>query len=143
MQIFGARCTYGQVIKSYAVPTVREAPRRYSPGQVVAVEYRPIIGEPSHISTSYVERSNLTIWMARRRFTRLTNAFSNKLTNHAAATSLFVALQLVTASTRLPAQRLPSHLVSRITSDQSANSCGPPWRRNIVPASARSIALSR
>lgn len=89
-QVMGARSAYGQVIKTYSTPVVKEAARRYAPGEVVAVEYRAIVGEPAHISTSYVERSNLTIRMSNRRFARLTNAFSKKLENHAAAISLFV-----------------------------------------------------
>ena len=89
-QVMGSRSAYGQVIKSYDMPVVKEAARRYAPGSVVAVEYRAIIGEPQHISTSFVERSNLTIRMANRRFARLTNAFSKKIENHAAAVSLFV-----------------------------------------------------
>jgi hypothetical protein len=48
-------------------------------------------GVPAEISTSYVERSNLSVRMASRRFTRLTNGFSKKLENHAAAVSLYVA----------------------------------------------------
>jgi hypothetical protein len=48
-------------------------------------------GVPAEISTSYVERSNLSLRMASRRFTRLTNGFSKKLENHAAAISLYVA----------------------------------------------------
>ena len=89
-EIFGDRCTYGQIVKKYAGEPGKDAARRYSPGYVVDVDRRAVIGQPSHISTSYVERSNLTIRMANRRFTRLTNGFSKKLENHAAATSLFV-----------------------------------------------------
>ena len=53
-----------------------------------------VAGVPAEISTSYVERSNLTVRMASRRFTRLTNGFSKKLENHAAAVSLFVCCAL-------------------------------------------------
>lgn len=89
-QVMGARSAYGQVIKHYRMPTVKEAARRYSPGEVVAVEYKAIQGEPEHISTSYVERSNLTIRMSNKRFARLTNAHSKRLPNHAASVALFV-----------------------------------------------------
>jgi hypothetical protein len=70
---------------------VPEAARRYSPGKVVAVERTVVLGEPEYISTSYVERQNLTLRMSQRRFTRLTNAFSKKLENHMAAVALYAA----------------------------------------------------
>ncbi|MGH9638270.1 MAG: IS1 family transposase, partial [Candidatus Angelobacter sp.] len=63
----------------------------YSPGKVVGVSVRPVMGSPKHISTSYVERQNLTLRMQQRRFTRLTNGFSKKLENHIAAVALYVA----------------------------------------------------
>lgn len=88
--IFGAKSAYGQVVKHYSVNITKEAARRYAPGQVVAVEYKAVVGSPEHISTSYVERSNLTIRMSNRRFTRLTNAYSKKLINHAASIGLFI-----------------------------------------------------
>lgn len=88
---FGHAVAYGTIDKKYAVPTVVEASRRYSPAEVVAVEYRHVLGTPKHISTSYVERQNLTFRMQQRRFARLTNAFSKKLENHMAATALYVA----------------------------------------------------
>jgi len=64
---------------------------RYSPASVIAVAREVVYGVPAEISTSYVERSNLSMRMACRRFTRLTNGFSKKLDNHAAAVSLYVA----------------------------------------------------
>ncbi len=84
-------CTYGQIHKIYNGEPPINAARRYSPGWVVAVEHQDIIGRPRNISTSYVERQNLSLRMASRRFTRLTNAFSKKLDNHAAAVSLYVS----------------------------------------------------
>ncbi len=87
---FGNRVAYGQIIKSYVGEPRRDAARRYSPGVVVAVNRQVVSGVPAQISTSYVERSNLTVRMASRRFTRLTNGFSKKLENHEAAFGLFV-----------------------------------------------------
>jgi hypothetical protein len=70
---------------------MKAAQHRYSPAGVIAVEREATYGVPADISTSYVERSNLSMRMACRRFTRLTNGFSKKLDNHAAAVSLYVA----------------------------------------------------
>jgi IS1 family transposase len=87
---FGIDVTYGQIQKHYGVQAgVVEAARRYSPAQVVAVSKVRVVGHPRHISTSYVERQNLTLRMQQRRFTRLTNAFSKKLENHEAAVALY------------------------------------------------------
>lgn len=84
--------TYGVIVKTVAVTDLRkEAAHRYSPAEVVAVSREAVQGVPMQTSTSYVERSNLSIRMASRRFTRLTNGFSKKLENHAAAVSLYVA----------------------------------------------------
>lgn len=90
---FGSRCHYGQIVKRYAGDPPVDAARRYSPAAVVAVDRRVMIGRPNPraICTSHVERQNLNVRMASRRFTRLTNAFSKKAENHAAAVSLFVA----------------------------------------------------
>ncbi|MGA8612221.1 MAG: transposase [Xanthobacteraceae bacterium] len=89
---FGERVAHGVINKTYAVSDLRkDAAHRYSPAAVVAVAREAVIGEPTDISTSYAERSNLSLRMASRRFTRLTNAFSKKLDNHAAAVSLYVA----------------------------------------------------
>ena len=90
-EAFGANCTFGTIEKHYSAPQAVEAARRYSPAQVVSITTRAVVGRPSHISTSYVERQNLSLRMAQRRFTRLTNAFSKKLENHCAAVALYAA----------------------------------------------------
>jgi hypothetical protein len=78
-------------IKSYATPL--EEQRRYAPAEVVAMEVVPVMGNPDtrRISTSHIERQNLTIRMAVRRLTRLTNAFSKKWENLWAAYCLHFA----------------------------------------------------
>jgi IS1 family transposase len=83
---------HGVIVKTLAVTDLRkDAAHRYSPCAVVAVAREAIAGVPMEISTSYVERSNLSVRMGSRRFTRLTNGFSKKLDNHLAAVDLYVA----------------------------------------------------
>jgi hypothetical protein len=83
---------HGVIVKTLSVTDLRkDAAHRYSPCAVVAVSRQVVAGVPAEISTSYIERSNLTVRMASRRFTRLTNGFSKKLECHAAAVSLYVA----------------------------------------------------
>jgi IS1 family transposase len=88
---FGAEIDYAQAVKLYAA--VDAGPGRYSPLRVAEVVKTVMLGNPNpdHISTSYIERQNLTMRMAMRRFTRLTNAFSKKLANLKAALALHFA----------------------------------------------------
>jgi IS1 family transposase len=90
---FGNRVAHGTLTKTYSVThlAVNEASRRYSPAAVVAVARDVVSGVPAEISTSYVERSHLTLRMSCKRFARLGNGFSKKLEPHCAAVSLHVA----------------------------------------------------
>lgn len=90
-ECFGDGADFAQLVKHYAADHSVEGKRRYSPPQVVGVHRMVVSGRPRRVSTSYVERSNLTLRMQQRRFTRLTNGFSKKLRNHRAAVALYVA----------------------------------------------------
>lgn len=90
-QSFPAGVDYAQIVKEYEAEPAGAG--RYSPPKVTATVKEPIFGEPVEelVSTSYVERQNLTMRMQIRRFTRLTNAHSKKLENHCAAIALHFA----------------------------------------------------
>jgi len=85
-EAFGDSALHGVIVKTYSVThLVKEAQGRYSPAAVVAVSKEVVSGElDQYISTSYVERQNLSLRMGSRRFTRLTSGFSKKLDNHVA-----------------------------------------------------------
>ena len=86
---FGEDIDYAMLVKAYGNDP--EAEKRYSPAVCTSCTKETKIGnpDPKHISTSYNERQNLTMRMSMRRFTRLTNAFSKKIENHAASIALY------------------------------------------------------
>jgi 3-methyladenine DNA glycosylase/8-oxoguanine DNA glycosylase len=86
---FGADVDYAQIVKSYETDPLGAG--RYSPPKVSSVQVTPVTGDPNPdlISTSFVERQNLSLRMGCRRFTRLTNAFSKSVEHHRAAVALY------------------------------------------------------
>lgn len=87
---FGNDIDFAQLVKVYGSPESKTDERRYSPAECNGTKKNHVNGnpDPKDISTSYVERQNLTMRMHMRRFTRLTNAFSKKIENHCCAIGL-------------------------------------------------------
>ena len=88
---FGGDVDYTQLVKMYGDLGGKTAQCKYSPAECTGILKRDVEGNPNkaHVSTSYVERQNLSMRMGMRRFTRLPNAFSKKLENHLHMLSLY------------------------------------------------------
>lgn len=109
---FGGQVDYAVLHKIYGAP--RETEARYSPAECIGCDKHPVFGNPheGHVSTSFVERQNLTMRMRNRRFTRLTNAFSKKLENLEHSVALhFFAYNFITRHATL---RMPPALRARV-----------------------------
>ena len=120
---FGSEIDYAMLQKLYGASPDGE--RRYSPAKCIGVKVGVVQGnpDPCQTSTSYIERQNLTMRMNMRRFTRLTNAFSKKVENHAAA----VELHFMVYNWIRPHGTLRTEKDNRVTPAMAAGLARRPW----------------
>jgi hypothetical protein len=113
---FGDSASHGVIVKTYSVThPAKDAVTRYSPAAVVAVSREVVSGDPEqYVSTSYVERQNLSLSMGQRRFIRLTNGFSKKLDNHVAAVARCMSRITVCAGPMKPSTEPPLLFMSSL-----------------------------
>jgi IS1 family transposase len=122
---FGIGIDYAMLVKLYGTDPNEGAAHRYSPPVCIGCETNVVSGDPdpAHISTSYIERSNLTLRMANRRFTRLTNAFSKRVANHRHMIALYAVWY----------NFVKMHRTLRMTPAMAAGVCDQLWSiENIV-----------
>jgi transposase-like protein/IS1 family transposase len=116
-QELGNRIDFSQIIKTFTTPPRSQWSGKYSPAEIVRIDKKAVCGnpDPSKICTSHVERSNLTLRMTVRRWTRLTNAFSKSWRHHEAALALYIAFynfvrpHMTLKTTPAVASRLTDH----------------------------------
>lgn len=143
---FGLDVDYAQAVKEYGgAAEAMPLARRYSPPRVTSSEKIKVAGSPNAdlISTSYVERSNLTVRMTNRRFTRLTNAYSKKWRNHEASVGLtiaaynFVKVHSTLRTTPAMAQGVTDHIWTVEELVLAALAVGPTVPKKSAPVAPR------
>jgi IS1 family transposase len=120
---------FAQLIKVYGGGPADTPERKYSPAECTSTEVKIVAGDPdpAHISTSYVERQNLTMRTGMRRYTRLTNAFSKKVENHAYTVSLHFMYYNFGRFHQSLRMRRPNGTYAKRTPAMAAGVCDYPW----------------
>jgi hypothetical protein len=129
---WGYDCDYARLIKTYGSPPAEDQ-RRYSPANIIGIIQKAICGKPDQrrITTSHIERHNLTNRMHNRRFTRLTNAFSKKRENHNAMFALYAAWY----------NWCRPHMTIKTTPSVAAGLAKEPWTLERLLKESASIAV--